>query len=107
MTKLVVVGGGIAGLAAARRLEVLMPDGEITLVERSERLGGKLLTEQVDGFLVEACRRTASSRASRAVSGSARSSASARGSSAGARSSRARSSAAGMSCIGSRRGSRG
>jgi len=51
--KLVVVGGGIAGLAAARRLEALVPDAEIVLVERTDRLGGKLVTEHVDGFVVE------------------------------------------------------
>ena len=51
--RIAVVGGGIAGLAAARRLEALLPDAELTLVERSERLGGKLLTERVDGFVVE------------------------------------------------------
>jgi len=53
MTRVVVVGGGIAGLAAARRLESLVPDAEVTLVERSERLGGKLLTEREHGFVVE------------------------------------------------------
>ena len=53
MTTLAVVGGGIAGLAAARRLESLLPDAELTLVERSERLGGKLLTDEVVGFVVE------------------------------------------------------
>jgi oxygen-dependent protoporphyrinogen oxidase len=51
--KVVVVGGGIAGLAAARRLEALAPDAEIVLVERTERLGGKILTERFDGFVVE------------------------------------------------------
>lgn len=51
--KLVVVGGGIAGLAAARRLESLISEAEIVLVEGAERLGGKLLTERVDGFVVE------------------------------------------------------
>ena len=45
--KVVVVGGGIAGLAAARRLEALIPGVEVVLVERTERLGGKLLTERV------------------------------------------------------------
>jgi len=47
-----VVGGGIAGLAAARRLESLLPDADIVLFEPG-RLGGKLLTEHVDGFVVE------------------------------------------------------
>lgn len=51
--KVVVVGGGIAGLAAARRLEILLPEAELVLLERTERLGGKILTERVDGFVVE------------------------------------------------------
>jgi oxygen-dependent protoporphyrinogen oxidase len=51
--RVVVVGGGIAGLAAARKLEALLPDAEIVLVERTERLGGKIVTERVDGFVVE------------------------------------------------------
>jgi protoporphyrinogen/coproporphyrinogen III oxidase len=52
--RVVVVGGGIAGLSAARRLEALAPDAEIVLVERTEALGGKIRTERVDGFVVEA-----------------------------------------------------
>jgi len=52
--KVVVVGGGIAALAAARRLEALVPEAELVLVEREEVLGGKLRTERVDGFVVEA-----------------------------------------------------
>jgi oxygen-dependent protoporphyrinogen oxidase len=51
---IVIVGGGIAGLAVALRLQEIAPDVPLTLVEREERLGGKLLTERVDGFLVEA-----------------------------------------------------
>ncbi len=51
--KVVVVGGGIAGLAAARALESLVPDAEIALLERAPRTGGVLRTELVDGFLVE------------------------------------------------------
>ncbi len=67
MTRVVVVGGGIAGLAAARHLESLLPDAEITLVERSEQLGGKLLTEQVDGFVVEGAADSFLSRKPRGV----------------------------------------
>ena len=52
--KVVVVGGGIAALAAARRLEALAPEAELVLVERDKVLGGKLRTERVDGFVVEA-----------------------------------------------------
>jgi oxygen-dependent protoporphyrinogen oxidase len=51
--KVAVVGGGIAGLAAVRRLETLLPEAEVLLVERTERLGGKLVTEDVDRFVVE------------------------------------------------------
>jgi oxygen-dependent protoporphyrinogen oxidase len=56
--KLVVVGGGITGLAAAHRaVEVARERGralDLTLVEARERLGGTIATERVDGFLVEA-----------------------------------------------------
>ncbi len=46
-----VVGGGITGLAAA---DALGRAGIPTLlVERSDRLGGKVGTERIDGFLVE------------------------------------------------------
>jgi oxygen-dependent protoporphyrinogen oxidase len=49
----VVIGGGITGLAAAHRLMCLAPDMSITLVEVEQRLGGKILTERVDGFVIE------------------------------------------------------
>ncbi len=49
--KVAVVGGGIAGLAAARRLEALGADP--VLVERDGVLGGKIRTEHVDGLVVE------------------------------------------------------
>jgi protoporphyrinogen/coproporphyrinogen III oxidase len=56
--KLLVVGGGIAGLSAAHRaVEVAHERGialELTLVEARERLGGSIATERTDGFLVEA-----------------------------------------------------
>lgn len=47
----VVVGGGIAGLATAHALRAR--GAAVTLVEASGRLGGKIATERVDGFLVE------------------------------------------------------
>jgi oxygen-dependent protoporphyrinogen oxidase len=65
--RVAVVGGGIAGLAAARRLETLSPDAEIILLERSGRLGGKLLTEHVDGFVIEAAPDSFLSRKRRAI----------------------------------------
>jgi len=48
----VVVGGGIAGLAAAYRLQQAGLDA--VLLERTSRIGGKLQTERVNGFVVEA-----------------------------------------------------
>lgn len=48
----VVVGGGITGLAAAYQLT--RAGVPVLIVEASERLGGKIRTEQIDGFLVEA-----------------------------------------------------
>jgi oxygen-dependent protoporphyrinogen oxidase len=55
--RVVIVGGGIAGLTCARRLATQSgrqsPAIQITLLEASPRLGGVITTEQVDGFLVE------------------------------------------------------
>lgn len=45
----VVVGGGIAGVAAAHRLRVLRPDLRITLLEGTPELGGKLARAEVGG----------------------------------------------------------
>ena len=49
----VVIGGGIAGLSAAYRLKKLVPGIELKLVEIEKRLGGKIVTDRVDGFVVE------------------------------------------------------
>jgi protoporphyrinogen/coproporphyrinogen III oxidase len=51
--KVVILGGGITGLAAAHAL--LRPAGafEITLVEREARLGGNIRTVQRDGFVMD------------------------------------------------------
>jgi oxygen-dependent protoporphyrinogen oxidase len=51
--QILIIGGGIAGLAAALRCERLADDVAVTLVEREARLGGKILTERVDGFVIE------------------------------------------------------
>lgn len=54
---IVIVGGGIAGLAAAHRLQELSRERELplqfTLLEASDRFGGTLATEKRDGFLME------------------------------------------------------
>jgi oxygen-dependent protoporphyrinogen oxidase len=52
--RVVVVGAGIAGLAAARRLRSTCPvDVEILVLEASSRVGGKLRREQVAGCWVD------------------------------------------------------
>jgi oxygen-dependent protoporphyrinogen oxidase len=52
--KLVVVGGGIAGLAAAHRVTELRPDADVTVLEAGARPGGQLRTERTsDGFVIE------------------------------------------------------
>ncbi|HSE91852.1 MAG TPA: FAD-dependent oxidoreductase, partial [Methylomirabilota bacterium] len=56
--KLVVIGGGIAGLACAHRaVELARERGlalDLTLLEARDRLGGTIETERAGGFLVEA-----------------------------------------------------
>lgn len=51
--RVVVVGGGVTGLTTAHRLRHADPGLRVTLVEASGRLGGKLVTERVDGFVLE------------------------------------------------------
>src|SRR5438105_3738494 len=55
--RVAVVGGGIAGLAAAHRLVELSRERQrrvdLTLFEAQARLGGTIATERSDGFLVE------------------------------------------------------
>ena len=47
MTRLVVVGAGIAGLAAAWEATHHAEFDEVVVVEASDRTGGKLLTTEV------------------------------------------------------------
>jgi len=57
MKRIAIVGGGISGLSAAFALEKLRRGGaslEYVLFESSPRLGGVLVTERVDGCLIEA-----------------------------------------------------
>src|SRR6266852_9733596 len=56
MTRIAIIGGGIAGLRAAYYLDKARRDGadlEWTLFERSDRLGGVIKTERRDGYVLE------------------------------------------------------
>ncbi len=55
--RIAILGGGITGLATAYTLARARESGapiEEVLIEGSDRLGGAILTERVEGFLVEA-----------------------------------------------------
>ena len=78
VTKLVVVGGGIAGLAAARRLEALVPDARDHPRRAARSASGESCSRSRSTGSSSRARPTASCRASHAASGSARSSASGR-----------------------------
>lgn len=56
--RIVVVGGGIAGLAAAHRLTELSREQQrpidLKLIEAAPQLGGSIRSERVDGFVIEA-----------------------------------------------------
>ena len=57
MPKIIIIGGGIAGLAAAVHLKAgAKAHGksvDVLLLEKNNRIGGKILTEKHNGFLVE------------------------------------------------------
>ncbi len=56
MKRVVIIGGGIAGLAAAYALKENAGSGavDVALFEKQPRLGGNIKTENIDGFIVEA-----------------------------------------------------
>ena len=53
MNRIVIIGGGISGLAAAHRVLELNKSAQVTILEASDRLGGTIQTEHRDGFLIE------------------------------------------------------
>ncbi|GAA4903312.1 oxygen-dependent protoporphyrinogen oxidase [Actinomycetospora succinea] len=54
MTRVLVVGGGVSGLAAAHRLRTLLgPDAELVVVEAARTLGGKLSALEIGGRRVD------------------------------------------------------
>ena len=50
---MVVIGAGISGLAAAHHLRSVAPAVEVVVLERSDRVGGMVQTELVDGRVIE------------------------------------------------------
>ena len=54
MKRVVIVGGGITGLAAAHALEKGQERCEVRIVEASANLGGNLVTVRHNGFIVDA-----------------------------------------------------
>jgi phytoene dehydrogenase-like protein len=53
VTRVAIVGGGIAGLAAALRVVERAPDARLTLLEAGTRLGGTISTVHTQGFTIE------------------------------------------------------
>src|ERR1700683_215075 len=49
--KVIVVGAGMAGLAAAYRLR--QAGADVTVLESSDRVGGRVRTNSRDGYLIE------------------------------------------------------
>src|SRR5829696_8122794 len=48
-----IIGGGMSGLAAAHRVLELNPAAQVTILEASSNLGGTIQTKYRDGFLLE------------------------------------------------------
>jgi oxygen-dependent protoporphyrinogen oxidase len=53
MKRIIIVGGGLSGLAVAYRLLQNQPTWSIKILEADSRVGGKIGTEHHDGFVVE------------------------------------------------------
>jgi protoporphyrinogen/coproporphyrinogen III oxidase len=51
--RVIIVGGGISGLAAAEHIRRNAPDFQVTMIEASSRLGGCVQTERCDGYVLE------------------------------------------------------
>ena len=49
----VVIGGGVAGLAAAREVLVARPDVRVTVLEGASEVGGKLRVGEIAGIPVD------------------------------------------------------
>lgn len=54
MAHVVVIGGGISGLAAAEQITRVAPTVDVTVLEGSGRVGGHIRTDREDDFVMEA-----------------------------------------------------
>ena len=53
MKKIAIIGGGITGLATAFYLQKYALAADVTLIENTHRLGGKIASAQENGFVIE------------------------------------------------------
>ena len=51
--RVVIVGGGIAGLSIARALRAEAPTADVIVLERGDRIGGYIRSDRIDGYLCE------------------------------------------------------
>lgn len=51
--RVVIVGGGIAGLSIARAVRAETPGADVVVLERADRPGGYVRSERIDGYLCE------------------------------------------------------
>lgn len=51
--RIVIVGGGISGLASAFRLREAMPHAALTVIEKQRDVGGIARSDEVDGYVVD------------------------------------------------------
>lgn len=51
--RVVIVGGGLSGLATAAHLRLASPQVQLSVLESSARTGGVIFTEQRDGFVID------------------------------------------------------
>lgn len=49
----VIVGAGISGLVAARRIRETRPDLDVLVLEASDEVGGRIRSDHVDGYIFD------------------------------------------------------
>ena len=51
--RVVIVGGGIAGLTIAREVRAQSQGADVVVLERGDRIGGNIQSDRIDGYLCE------------------------------------------------------